>query len=39
MMTEYEELGYDSEEDFLEDLLGCNEEYTLDDFFDSYDPD
>ena len=39
MMTEYEELGYDSEEDFLEDFLGCNEEYTLDDFFDSYDPD
>lgn len=38
-MTEYEEFGYESEEDFLEDLLGCNEEYTLDDFFDSYDPD
>ena len=39
MMTEFKELGYESEEDFLEDLLGCNEEYTLDDFFDSYDPD
>lgn len=39
MMTEYEEFGYESEEDFLEDLLDCNEEYTLDDFFDSYDPD
>ena len=38
-MTEYEEFGYESEEDFLEDLLDCNEEYTLDDFFDSYDPD
>ena len=38
-MTEYEELGYESEEEFLEDFLGCNKEYTLDDFFDSYDPD
>ena len=38
-MTEYEELGYESEEEFLEELLGCNAEYTLDDFFDSYDPD
>lgn len=24
--------------EFLEDMLGCNEEYILDDFFDSYDP-
>lgn len=39
MMTKFEELGYGSEEEFLEDFLGCNEEYTLDDFFDSYDPD
>lgn len=31
VMKEYEE--------FLEDYLGCDEEYTLDDFFDSYDPD
>ncbi len=38
-MTEYEELGYTSEEEFLEDFLNCNEEYTLDDFFGSYDPD
>lgn len=26
------------EEDFLEELLGCDENYTLDDFFDAYDP-
>lgn len=38
-MTEYEELGYASEEEFLEDLLGCDSEYTLEDFYDSYDPD
>lgn len=38
-MKEYEELGYTSEEEVLEDFLGCDEEYTLDDFFDSYDPD
>ncbi len=37
-MSYYEFLGYRSEEEFLEDMLGCNEEYTLDDFFDSYDP-
>lgn len=30
-MTEYEE--------FLKDFLGCDEEYALDDFFDSYYPD
>ena len=29
----------DSEEDFLKDMLGCDDEYTLDDFFDSFDPD
>ena len=38
-MTEYEELGYESEEEFLEDYLGCDENWTIDDFFDSYDPD
>ncbi len=39
-MTGYEELGYESEEEeFLVDFLGCNEDYTLDDFFDSYEPD
>ena len=38
-MTEYEELGYETEEEFLEDFLGCDETWTLDDFFDSYDPD
>lgn len=38
-MEAYKELGYMSEEEFLEDYLGCNDNYTLDDFFDSYDPD
>lgn len=38
-MVEYEELGYTSEEEFLEDILGCDENWSLDDFFDSYDPD
>lgn len=37
-MSEYEELGYNSEQDFLEEFLGCDEDYTLDDFFDSWDP-
>lgn len=37
-MNEYEEIGYESEEAFLEEICGCNDEYTLDDFFDSYDP-
>ena len=27
-MKEYEELGYSSEEEFLEDYLGCDDEYT-----------
>lgn len=39
LMTEYEELGYSSEEEFIEELLECDNEYTLDDFYDSYDPD
>ena len=26
-MSYYEFLGYRSEEEFLEDMLGCNEEY------------
>lgn len=37
-MTDYEMLGYNSEDEFLEDILGCDNDYTLDDFFDSYDP-
>lgn len=37
-MSEYEELVYNSEQDFLEEFLGCDEDYTLDDFFDSWDP-
>lgn len=39
MTEEYEELGYESEEEFLEDFLECDANWTLDDFFDSYDPD
>lgn len=38
-MSEYEEFGYRSEEEFLEDLLDCDENWTLEDFFDAYDPD
>lgn len=38
-MEEYEELGYESEESFLKDFLGCDDEtWTLDDFFESYEP-
>lgn len=39
---DYIELGYESEEEFLMDMLGIDEndgEWTLDDFFDAYDPD
>lgn len=35
----YEVLGYESEEDYLEDFLGCDENWTLEDFYDSYDRD
>ena len=38
-MPDYQELGYESEEDFWRDLLGCDENWDVDDFFDSYDPD
>lgn len=38
-MTKYEELGYESGEEILEDYLRCDEDWTLDDFFDSYNPD
>ena len=37
-MNDFNFLGYRSEEEFLEDYLGCDEENTLDVFFDSYDP-
>lgn len=37
-MNEYDFMGYSSEEDFLEDYLGCDETYTLEDWFDSFDP-
>ena len=34
------EMGYESEEEFIAELCGCDEEtWTLDDFYDSYDPD
>ena len=35
-MTECEEQWYESKEEFLEDYLGCDDNWTLD---DSYDPD
>ncbi len=38
-MEDYHDLGYTSEEEFLEGMLGCDDEYTLDDFYDSYAPD
>ena len=37
-MPDYMLLGYRSEAEFLEEYLGCTDEYTLEDFFDSYDP-
>ncbi len=38
-LKELKEMGYQCEEEFLEELCGCDENYTLDDFMDSYDPD
>lgn len=38
-MKDFELFGYKSEEEFLEDILGCNDNYTLDDFFESYETD
>lgn len=38
-MEDYRDFGYQSEEEFLEDLLGCDENWTLEDFMDAYDPD
>lgn len=37
-MPDYMFLGYRNEEEFLEDIVGCDDDYTLNDFFDSYDP-
>lgn len=37
-MPDYEFLGYASEEEFLEEYLACDANYTLEDWFDSYDP-
>ena len=39
---ELEELGYESEQDLIDEVLGTgygDDEYTSEDFFDSYDPD
>ncbi len=36
---DWSEIGYTDEDDFLSDYLGLNEDYDLDDFFDSWDPD
>ena len=37
-IKELQEMGYESEEEFIEEILGCDENYSLDDFMDSYDP-
>ena len=37
-MPDYMFLGYRSEEESLEDIVDCDENYTLEDFFDSYAP-
>lgn len=36
---EYEDLGYEDEKEFIEELLGLDESWTLEDFCNSYDPD
>ena len=38
-IKELQEMGYESEEELIEEILGCEENYSLDDFMDSYDPD
>ncbi len=38
MLMELKEMGYESVEDFLEEICGCDDSYTLDDYFDDYDP-
>ncbi len=38
-MKDLKEMGYESEEEFIAELLGCNEDYNLEDFLDSYDAD
>lgn len=38
-IKELREMGYETEEEFIEEILGCDENCSLDDFMDSYDPD
>lgn len=38
-IKELREMGHESKEEFIEEILGCDENYSLDDFMDSYDPD
>lgn len=35
-VEDYKFFGYNSDEEFLEDFLGCDRNWTLEDFFDSY---
>ena len=35
-IEDYKFFGYNSDEEFLEDFLGCDRNWTLEDFFDSY---
>ena len=36
---DWTEIGYENEDQFLEEFLGLDENYTLEDFLDSYNPD
>ena len=38
-IEDYKYFGYNSEEEFLEDFLGCDINWTLDDFLDSFNKD
>ena len=38
-MEDFRDFGYNSEDEFLEDILCLDEDWTLDDYMDSYDPD
>ncbi len=37
-LKELHEMGYESEEELLEEMCGCDENYSLDDFMDAWDP-
>jgi uncharacterized protein YggL (DUF469 family) len=37
-IEELREMGFESQDELLEELCGCDENYSLDDFMDSWDP-